>query len=241
MALIIIPAKYQSSRLPNKNFLPFYGGLSLLQISVLRSVKAEVGRVVVSTDNSSLALKQISDIGCKSVNVIARPEHLSKDPSTILDVLKHSIEWVNEPYDSVISVLPTSPFNTAEHIRKAFSLYNEKAADKLISVSESSKPPYNAWLLENEYLLSAFEGNKYQSVQSTRCPTTYHSNGCVGVYNVGSIMGQFKPKRPIGYKMKMSCSVDIDHLFEFQMAQSVFYNFAEDIDILAPYFRSNHE
>jgi len=237
MDLIVIPAKFNSSRLPNKNFLPFYGGLSLLQISVLRSVEAGIGRVVVSTENSRLASQQISDIGCELVDIIARPEHLSRDPSTILDVLKHSIEWENESYESVISVLPTSPFNTAEHIRKAFLLYKDKAADKLISVSESSKPPYNAWFLEDELLSAVFQDSRYQAAQSTRCPTTYHSNGCVGVYNVGSLMSHIQSKRSVGYKMKMSCSVDIDHLFEFQLAQSVFHNFAEDFDLLKPYFR----
>jgi N-acylneuraminate cytidylyltransferase len=237
MPLIVLPAKFESTRLPQKNFKPFLNGLSLLQICALRSLNSELGPVVISTDRPDVAEKQIDMLGVDNIEIILRPDHLSRDPATVLDVLNHASIDLPASDEAVISVLPTSPFNSSDHIRNAWVLYQKANADKVISVSRSSAPPYNAWLLDNDVLTPAFPDSEFKLMQSTRCPRTYHSNGCVGIYDKSELHAAREFKRSIGYEMPMCCSLDIDYSFEFEMARNSMLTLIDDASLLEPYYR----
>ncbi|WP_341364842.1 hypothetical protein [Thalassospira sp. SN3W] len=238
--MIIIPAKYSSSRAPQKNFRPFYNGLSLLQISVIRSVTADIGPVLVSTENIDFAREQINPLPAavkKSVSLHKRPLSLAHDPATILDVLVDCLLTSNTNLPNYISVvLPTSPFNSVSSIQNAHEKFISTAnAEKLISVSPSSKPPYNAWVdapsTDPDRLEHAFPDSPYALRQSTSCPMTYFSNGCISIYSVAPLLTDKQFNSTIGYKMPILSGIDIDFEHEFDTARLLFPDWSEDLNL----------
>ena len=239
--MIIIPAKYKSSRTPQKNFRPFFQGLSLLQIAAIRSVTANCGPVAISSDNYDATLKQVanlpSEIG-RLIDVHKRPDRLSHDPATILDVLVDYIS--NTRFDapaSVATVLPTSPFNSSAAVKHAWETFHRSDAQYLLSVSPASKPPFNAWVDAGEanagQLQYAFPDSPYRSTQSTACPPAYFSNGCVSVYAADVLTGDRCFNWTLGYKMPETSGIDIDFEYEFDIAQALFPSWCEDLEQLS--------
>ena len=164
---------------------------------------------------------------------------LAKDPSTILDVLKYCLQNLDEAHaknsETVAVVLPTSPFNSSNEIRKAWTCFSHSRASKLLSVSVSSKPPFNAWIdkkKEKGEITFAFPESSYKAMQSTRCPTTYMSNGCISIYDTSELLNNNEFTNVIGYKMSGKASMDIDFDHEFTLAKMAFPVLADDIDFI---------
>ncbi len=236
--MIVIPAKYGSSRTPQKNFRPFYKGLSLLQIAAIRSVLSDNGPVVISSENIEAVKEQLNNIPDRIKHAILlhdRPQFLSKDPSTILDVLDHYLQSIRtKTPKSVAVVLPTSPFNSVDAIRAAHKKFHHSSCHKLLSVSPASTPPFNAWIDapygEEDQLENAFPENPYKLTQSTSCPISYFSNGCISLYSVDVLMTDRVFKSTIGYKMSGISGIDIDFEYEFDIARTIFPRWCKDLD-----------
>lgn len=229
--MIFIPAKYASTRLPQKNFRAFFYNLSLLQIAVLRAINAKCGIVVVSSEETQQVLSQVKALGLRFNDDLVlhnRPEHLARDPATIYQVLEDYVKNMNTSHDEKIGVvLPTSPFNDAENIRKAVEVFDADRYEKLMSVTESAKPPFNSWSLTsngcaNRELVPTFPDNKYQSTQSTRCPPTFMSNGCVAVYSKNQLLSRRGRSRVQPFLMQGLSGLDIDRDYEFSLAKTYF-------------------
>lgn len=238
--MIVIPAKYGSSRMPRKNFREFHNGLSLLQIATIRSVSANCGPVVISCENIDAVKEQIDQLPAEirdSVVLRDRPETLSRDPATILDVLADCVTNMPvSPPDSVSAVLPTSPFNSASYIADAWKTFRQSSAPKLLSVSEAPKPPHNAWVDSDwgkpDELQHAFPDNPYRLMQSTACPKAYFSNGCISVYSIEVLLSDRVFASTLGYKMSAISGIDIDFEYEFDIARKMFPAWCEDLDQL---------
>lgn len=238
--MIVIPAKYSSTRTPRKNFRLFYNGLSLLQIAIIRSVSAQRGPVVVSSENTQEVLIQLANLPehiKSAVTIHERPPHLAKDPATILDVLANYLSSLAaNPPEAISVVLPTSPFNSVSSINEAWEAFNASEAPKLLSVSQADKPPFNAWVssensLSNEIQL-AFPDNPYRLTQSTACPKAFFSNGCISIYSVEILMANRNFQPILGFEMPQIASMDIDYEIEFELAQLAFSKWADDLILL---------
>lgn len=238
--MIVIPAKYGSSRISQKNFRVFYNDLSLLQIAIIRSVHADRGPVIVSSENGVAVEIQLSRLPSEMqsvVNIHQRPEKLAKDPATILDVLGSCLSWMGGCIpDAVSVVLPTSPFNSIESISKAWKRFRSSDAPKLLSISQTSKPPFNAWINAPDgqpgELQHAFPESPYRLTQSTACPQAYLSNGCISIYAVPALLGNRDFHRTLGYEMPQIASIDIDFEYEFDLAKMAFPAWSEDLEHL---------
>lgn len=238
--MIVIPAKYVSTRTPQKNFRPFYRGLSLLQIAAIRSVTASCGPVAISSENIDAVKEQmlgLPDSIRHSVAVHERGMNLARDPATILDVLVDYLASLPDGLPANVSTaLPTSPFNSVSAIRGAWDVYRRSDAQKLLSVSPASKPPFNAWIDCAEgktgELRHAFPDNEFRLTQSTACPPTYFSNGCISIYSVDTLMGDREFGSTIGFKMSEVSGIDIDFEYEFDSAKALFADWCEDRDLI---------
>jgi len=236
--MIVIPAKYGSSRTPLKNFRTFYNDLSLLQIAVIRSIMADCGPVIVSSENGEAVAAQLSQLPMyiqNKVSIHQRPENLAKDPATILDVLANYLSSMgSDTPDSIAVVLPTSPFNSIASIASAWIQFHASDAPKLLSVSQTSKPPYNAWIKTPEgqsgELQHAFPESPYRLTQSTACPQAYLSNGCISIYAVSEVMRNRGFHTTLGFEMPQIASIDIDFEYEFDLAKKAFPSWSEDLE-----------
>ena len=103
--LAIIPARGGSKRLPRKNVLPL-AGKPLIVWTIEAGLKSKcIDKVIVTSDDDEI--QKISlEAGSK---IIKRPHKLAKDNSNLNDVIKHVINILEEQYDIVMVLRPTSP------------------------------------------------------------------------------------------------------------------------------------
>jgi CMP-N,N'-diacetyllegionaminic acid synthase len=134
--LAIIPARGGSKGIPRKNIHPLCGRpLIAYSIDAARASRA-VDRTVVSTDDDEIA--EISR--SLDAEVRMRPAYLAADDTPTRAVLAHVVaELEGEAYrhDAVLTLQPTSPLRTAQHIDAAAALFAaDPRADSLVSCIE---------------------------------------------------------------------------------------------------------
>lgn len=132
----VIPARSGSKGIKNKN-KKLLKGKPLIQYSIEAALNSKIDSIVVSTDDEEI----IEIAHLYNLTVIKRPSKLAQDDTPTLPVLQHALAEVNEAFDAVITLQPTSPLRTSHHINKAIELFESKDnADSLVSVV---KVPHN--------------------------------------------------------------------------------------------------
>lgn len=128
----IIPARGGSKGIPQKNIKDLCGK-PLIQYTIEEALKSNLDHVIVSTDDKEIA--KISK-SC-GADVMMRPLELAEDKTPTLPVLLNVIDRVEEKYDYVVTLQPTSPLRKANHIDKAIeAITKNNNADSLVSVVE---------------------------------------------------------------------------------------------------------
>lgn len=149
--LAIIPARKGSKRLPGKN-KKILGGVPMITWAI-NSVKeiSEITDILISTDDPEIV--KIA----RQHNVLApwlRPEHLSSDEASSIDVTLHALNWYQknvQKVDGVMLVQPTSPFRTRQSIMAALNEF--KSCESIVSVSTRNGNPGWAFHLESNLLV----------------------------------------------------------------------------------------
>ncbi|WP_153115858.1 acylneuraminate cytidylyltransferase family protein [Rhodocyclus tenuis] len=152
--LALIPARSGSKSIRHKNVRSVFGK-PLIQYSIDQALSAKsVSRVVVSTDSAEYA--QLAE-GLGAEAPFLRPEAISGDLSTDLDVFKHALEWFknNEGWapDIIIHLRPTHPVRRPEDIDAAVFLLEEHPEwDSVRSVAPAPHPPFKMWNIQDGML-----------------------------------------------------------------------------------------
>ncbi len=220
-SICIIPAKGCSTRLPRKNLLPL-GGHPMLAHSIRKAIASQKFDVVcVSTEDSEIAAVA-REYGAEVP--FLRPEHLSRDPSTIVDVILHALdeyEKTGVSFQRAVVLLPTSPFVTISHINEAHALYEKTGAESLLSVTKTEFPPFNAWLVSDSRLKPCFPDSPFKSTKSTECPNTYRSNGAILIVDVPKFRRarSYRELDLVAFVMPQEVSLDIDTRLEYDFAR----------------------
>lgn len=121
-SLAVIPARGGSKRLPGKN-LARLGGFPLVAFTVVAALRADLGRVIISTDSEAIAR-----VGRRwgAETPFARPAALAGDETSTREVIVHALRHLaeTEAYrPEIVMVLPaTSPFRTSAQIRAGQAL-----------------------------------------------------------------------------------------------------------------------
>ena len=130
--LCIIAARGGSKGLPNKNN-KMLGGKPLIHWIIDEANKAEsIDKLILSSDSDL-----IIDISKEKIDVpFKRPDSISDDHSSIIDVLKHAkshYEKKNEFFEYILLLQPTSPFTLYSDIEKSIKVMKKENIDTLIS------------------------------------------------------------------------------------------------------------
>jgi N-acylneuraminate cytidylyltransferase len=156
-------------------------------------------------------------------SVINRPSTLAEDSSKIIDVILHSIEYLerNNIYPKIIVLLqPTSPLRNTEDIDAAIKLYLDNECDSVISVCEPDHSPFWCFFFNGKYLQPLFD-KKYINTRRQDLPTIFMPNGAIYVSCPESIrrLKGFYGDRTIPYCMPPERSIDIDKPLDFIIAE----------------------
>lgn len=160
----LIPARGGSKRLPGKN-LRQVGGKSLIERAIESALESGL-EIAVSTEDRAIA-QEAARCGLRLSGCLVRPDDLAADSTEMIDVVLHAADELQLASDDVIVLLqPTSPFRTAETIKRALAAFK---GDPVVSVSRVELPEH-CYAMREERLSSV---------------EVVTPNGCVYVASVG--------------------------------------------------------
>jgi CMP-N,N'-diacetyllegionaminic acid synthase len=215
--LAVIPARGGSKGLPDKNILQF-NGKPLIVWTIIESKKSKyIDRVVLSSEDDHII--KISKENNLDVPFI-RPQSLSHDNISGLDVVLHTIEEING-FDIIVVLQPTSPLRSVNDIDNTIKRLIDEKANACITLKESGKSPY--WMFEldsKDKLIPVIKTNELITIRQ-ELPKTFEVNGAVYVARTNWFVKNklFINDETIAYVMPPERSIDIDTLYDFNFAE----------------------
>lgn len=146
--IALIPARGGSKRVPGKNVRPLNGHPLLFYTIAAAKESGIFDMVFVSSDDPRILFLA----ECKGAFPVTRSAAFATDTSP-------DIEWVDEflrrndiyPADAFAILRPTSPFRSAETIRRAWAEFQEKQpCDSIRAVEKAKQSPWKMWTPSNE-------------------------------------------------------------------------------------------
>ena len=209
----IIPARGGSKGIPKKN-IKLLKGKPLIAYTIESALNSKLDRLIVSTDD-----QEILDIAKKyNVNVLTRPSHLAEDKTPTLSVIQDIILKIDEKFDALMVLQPTSPLRKVEDINKSIDLFkHDENADSLVSVVKVSHNymPQKLMSLEGKYLKGGSEIKRRQEM-----PDMYARNGAaIYITRISNIKNNLLGNKILPYIMSKSASFDIDDHEDWQIIE----------------------
>lgn len=218
----LIPAKSRSLRLPRKNVLDLGGRPLIAWAAEAARASGILSRLIISTDDEEVA--GIARHHAIDVPFL-RPTELARDPAGVVEVALHAVESLaagGETYDTLVILLPTCPFRTAEDISEAYRLFHALGRPCLMSVSEFDHTPFAAMERDDQGRLRPLFPELLRK-RSQQMPRAYRPNGAIHVLDILAFKREqtyfFEPL--VGYVMPRERSIDIDTALDLQFARTL--------------------
>ena len=174
--LAIIPARGGSKRIPRKNIKSFCGK-PIIAYSIIAAQNANIfNRVIVSTDDDEIAdtaIKWGADVP------FTRPQNLSDDYTTTIDVIKHALKWLNdnnEYYEYTCCIYATAPFIRVQDLKKGYDLLANSRNNFAFPVTRFASSIFRALKLTQDNQLTMFWPEQIDT-RTQDLPEAYHDAG----------------------------------------------------------------
>lgn len=217
--LAIIPARAGSKRVPGKN-IKLLGGKPLIAHTIQAAQQSTYCHTIfVSTD-----CKEIAGIAQKYNAQVPwlRALNLADDSSDIIDaVIDILTRYQNQNiiFDSILLLQPTSPFRTAESIKKAVELH-KNTGKSVVSVNQPTIKP--AWFkrMDNEGNLLPYSVNP----DDLSPLSLYQLNGSIYLATVEQILSSrsfySEPTKALIIENSIE-TIDIDTPLDWALAEKI--------------------
>lgn len=222
--LALIPARVGSKRLPGKN-LRLLQGLPLIAWTIRAASKTRLFTdVLVSTDDAAIAAIAIEN-GASAPWL--RPSEISTDTATSIDVVLHALaayEAAGGVADSLMLLQPTSPFRSAESMRRAVELHVESDRAPVVSVSPAQAHPAWCFRVEGESRLRGYADGDWLLARSQDLPPAYQLNGSIYIASVQDLRNErsfFCPHTRALVLERAEESIDIDDAWDWRIAECI--------------------
>ena len=218
--LAIIPARGGSKGLPGKNIRQL-GGKPLIAWTIDASINSpKIAKTIVSTDCEKIA--SISEMFGADVPFM-RPPELGTDNATTADVIHHAIDFLEENFDLIVILQPTSPFRCERDITKAIEIFQSTKASSVVSVCEAEKSPFWCFWRDEMGGITPILKDDTQFSRRQELRPAYLLNGAIYVVSVEQFMKdkKFIYDDTISYLMDKESSLDIDVLLDFKLAEFI--------------------
>lgn len=215
--LALITARGGSKRLPGKNIRTF-AGKPLIAWTVLAARQSRyIDRIVVSSDAAEIISAAVQ-VGAEAPFI--RPIELSADSSTSVDVALHALNALEEKYDLLLLLQPTSPLRNVSDIDLSLRL----SADKGLPVASVSTPfqaPKDFHLIDGEGLIRDFPCAHHKASQGIGQPGAVCTTGAIYVVHTDVFRRELSFAGPgtLAYFMPPERSIDIDTELDFKLAE----------------------
>lgn len=146
----LIPARGGSKGIPGKNIARL-GNRPLIAWTI-ESARSSLllDRFICSTDSPEIR-DLAQKLGCEAP--FLRPTTLAADDSRSVDVVLHALDHLDQSYDYILLLQPTTPFRQASEIDGIITQGVDEDADLTVSVSAAKKHPSALYGLENGTLI----------------------------------------------------------------------------------------
>ncbi|MCP5028169.1 MAG: acylneuraminate cytidylyltransferase family protein [Actinomycetia bacterium] len=216
----IIPARGGSKAIPRKNLVDLAGRpLFHWTIGAAQS-SGVVDRLIVSSDDPEI-LESAELAGAEAHH---RPPALGADHVHAVHVvgdLLDALRGRGEYPDTVLMLLPTSPFRRAEHIAEAVKLLEREDPPSVISVTELDKQLIHLRTIDPVGNLEPFLPWHQLTAQRQEQPPLYALNGSVYAARPASLQaaGTFHVPGARAIVMDARSSVDINEPSDLEWAR----------------------
>jgi CMP-N,N'-diacetyllegionaminic acid synthase len=215
----IIPARAGSKRIPGKNTKPLHGKPLVCYVMEAALKSKYITRIVVSSDS-----KEVLQLAARYPNIkaIQRPAELSDDQSPAIDYVKHALQKLNEEFELVVILQPSSPLTLPEDVDGTIHLLlKHPEADSSVSVMklDHATHPVKLKVMQNSLLLSYLQEENGR-MASHELPELYVRNCAVYVSRNKTIAkGKIVGDHCLGYLMPRERSVDINDPIDLAFAE----------------------
>jgi len=222
--LFIIPARKNSTRLYRKNHA-LLGNMTLLKKRILNIRKANIGSILVTSDDEEFLKKAIK---CKVDYIRNRPDNLKGDgPSLpiVIDAIQYfeRVSKIKTKYIFFTQI--TTPFVFAKDFKSVYSfLIKNKNIDRVVSCKKISFK-FDWYLNENKNKLGAKllkqEVNKIKNIIKNK--NLYLPNGGFFAFKRPTILNKLNLyKKPLKiWEMSNFSSIDIDYKEDLLLAEAI--------------------
>lgn len=219
--LYIIPARGGSKGIPRKNIKPL-GGRPLIAYAIDAALEAGAApqSIILSTDDEEIAATARS-LGLPTPYM--RPAALGADTTGSREVILDVMDWADArgiEYDCVVLLQPTSPFRTADDIRRTLAAYRPDIDMAVTVTPASSNPYYNCFETDSEGFVTISKGDGLYTRRQD-APPAWEFNGAVYAINPASLrrqpMGAFRRRVPV--EMPRERSLDLDTPMDWAVAE----------------------
>ena len=215
--LAIIPARFGSVRLPQKNILPF-ASKPLLSWTILEAQKVpRIDSIIVSTE-SALVRNLALDYGASVPSL--RNLETASDHATSFEVISEVVNQ-NVNYDSIVFLQPTSPLRTHLDIDLALDIF-EEFNSPVVSLCKSRENPFWTFEMRSDGRLRSLFPEKLKE-RSQDLPSSYGLNGAIYIDHASDYLRHknFIRDETLGYVMDEASSIDIDTKEDFDRAEAI--------------------
>jgi len=181
--MALIPASAGSLRVPNKN-IRYLAGHPLIAYTIVSAKESGIfKRIIVSTD-SEVIRKIAVYYGAEAP--FLRPAELATSISPDIEWLKHALSQIDEKYDTFSILRATSPFRTAETIKRAWQQFlSMPDIDSLRAVELCRQHPVKMWVVEGNLMHPFLDQSHlevpWHSSQYQALPKVYVQNSSLEV------------------------------------------------------------
>jgi CMP-N,N'-diacetyllegionaminic acid synthase len=180
--LALIPARGGSKGVPGKN-LRMLGGRPLIGWTISDALEAEIGPVVVSTDDDRIAEVAL-ELGAEVP--FRRPSELADDRAPTLPVVVHALDELlsaGREFVAVCLLQPTTPFRGAGLVADSVDLWRRTGADSVVTVRETAAELHPDWAydLDADGSLRLHNGEAEPTRRRQDLTPVFHRDGAVYV------------------------------------------------------------
>lgn len=224
--LVIIPARGGSKRIPRKNIKQFLGK-EIIGYPIEAAINSDAfDRVIVSTDD-----QEIADVAIKFGAEIPffRTRVNSNDYATTYDVIQEVLEQLDEEFDYVCCIYPTSVFVSSLILKDALDLLEKtEDATSIVSVLSYTHPIQRALTIADKYLSSV--SAEFYNTRTQDLETHYHDAGQFYIFKPRFVEGEKKlvTNKAIPYLLPESKAHDIDTLEDWAVSELKYKRLFDD-------------
>ena len=181
-----VPARQGSKRIPGKN-VRLLNGHPMLAYTIAPAIESGVfDSVIVSTDSEEIAAVA-RHYGAEVP--FLRPAPFASDTSPDIEWLEHALTELKRQgrtWDAFSLLRPTSPFRTAETIRRAWTTFtSQDGVDSLRAVEKCTQHPGKMWVVRGERMFPLLpfgpETQPWHSTPYQALPTVYVQNASLEI------------------------------------------------------------